>query len=249
MLLFIAITMLICAPVQGNQILELADELRLPLPTGWTVDSAGVGYPYRLTSPDSSSEMLIFKSLIAEDLAVTSREDFRLSVDSIIESVIMQLPQAELLTNHGYSEGGRAWFVLEFVTTDTIISLSLWHRLQGTLYRCPDGDQLMYTLWGRRPITVASDIGESFRVMQDGLAYRGPVMNDVFSSPIRFSNWHFVALFVVLLMLLWLRKRDQQKVEFSNQENIWRCECGRLNHIDNKTCRRCGRSRTGAPVI
>lgn len=246
--LIISILLLSLASAQGNQILELADELRMPLPGGWAVDSVTAGYPYRLISPDSSSEMLIFRSLISKELAVGSPEDFRFSVDSIINSVILELPQAELLTNNGYSEGDRAWFVLEFLTTDTVMSISLWHRLQGMLYRHPGGDQLMFTLWGRRPVTVAADIGDDFRTIQDGFSYVGPATEDVFTAPPLISNWYFAALFAILIILLWLRKRGQRKVEFSTQQNIWRCECGRMNHLENSTCRRCGREQTPSPV-
>jgi hypothetical protein len=230
--------------VAANQVVELEGQVRLPLPSGWSVDSIEAGFPYRLISPDSSCEMLVFRSEVSADLAVRSRETLRVSVDSIVQTVIKSLPHCEIMTNHGFSDGQRAWFVLEFVTTDTSLALSLWHRLQGTIYQRPDGRQLLFTLWGRRPVSAASDFDEDLRAIQDGFTFSGPTTADVFALPNPHYYWYLAALLLLLIMLFYLRRRRlaEESMRFAAQPNVWRCECGRMNHDENLTCRRCGRA-------
>lgn len=227
----------------ANQIHDLADYTRLPIPDGWQLEEIGEGYPYRIIKADSSAELLAFESIISRNLAVRSREEFRITVDSIIETVIMALPQPQMLINNGYYEGDRAWFVLEFLTLDSVNYISLWHRLQGKLFQQPDGNQILFTLWGRSPPSVSESVADDFKLMQDGFSYNGPVHADVFALSSSPFYWYAGAGTALLLALFYVRKRQQKNssIEFSNQENVWRCSCGRMNHVGDSSCRRCGR--------
>jgi len=236
--------LVLCSSSQaGNQVVQLHDDVRIPLPKGWEVTPGLGDFPYQLTSKEISAELLVFKSIIAKDQAVHDKQGFRHAVDSVIDVVIMQLPRAEVLINQGFLEGDKAWFVIEFLTLDTVTAISLWHRIQGTLYQAPEGHQLLFTLWGRVAPSVSSEAELDFVHMMDGFAYGGQIVPDVFGTPSDNLRYYVGAMFALVIFYMLARRRQQQmkRVGFAERETLWRCECGRLNHRNSGSCRRCGR--------
>lgn len=223
-----------------------AEDIVLQLPMGWMVTDTP-DYPIRIVNSPPSAEILIFRSEISPDELVRSPEDLRLSVDAVIEEIILPLPEAKMLTNTGTFDTRSTGFILEFTSLDTELNMTLHHRFNGRIFSHPDGHQLLYTLWARGTADEWPFIEQTFIEMQESFDYVGPQQDSVFGS----SNWSWQpiyyagAIIVVLFLIMMVTKRQAKlnKVAFSDDPNVWRCDCGRLNHTDVMRCRRCGRDR------
>ncbi|UCG63025.1 MAG: hypothetical protein JSV52_07020 [Candidatus Zixiibacteriota bacterium] len=222
---------------------ELGREAKIPLADRWVIVDDTGGFPYRLSRTDQSAELSIFKSIIAADEKIKNEQELKLSVDKVIEDVILGLPEANLLANTGYFDKNRVWFDLDFESWDPERELQIRHRLKGVLYQHPDGHQLLFSLWGKAIEGAPASALYEMRLMQDEFAYTGDVESEVFGSSFPY-DWYLIgflfALLVVMLFILKKRQR-QEKIAFSDEANFWRCDCGRLNHVEFDTCRRCGR--------
>jgi hypothetical protein len=225
--------------------LMLGGEVELLLPPGWRAAGTAESYPFQLLNDRYTAEILVFKSLLSGDNAIGSAEELKKSVANVTEDVILSLPQAKLLTSTGYSEGNRARFVVEFVSFDTATGLELQHRLVGYIYRRYDTGQLLFTVWGKCRRDEAAAVLDDIRQVQAAFTYTGPSEPAVFAPSARHVWWTLAALFLVLvgIYLAGRRYRRFGRVAFSEDANVWRCGCGRLNHFSAGQCRRCGSVR------
>jgi len=202
---------LLAAQLHADNLARPADEIRLPLPEGWVAGGGDTGFPIQLVNEDLTAELQIFRSEIPEEDAIADGEQLCRAVDDIIDDVILSLPEAQLLTNTGYQEDNRAWFVLEFSSVDTMTFESIHHRMTAVLYRHPDGHQLLFTLWGKASTMAPTSVQADFRTMQNGFGYTGPVQRAVFAEPGGFRWWLLGAVMVVLLLVLRLRRRGARE--------------------------------------
>ena len=230
------------ATVKANTFTEFAGEARTAVPAGWFLSNEDDEYPFQIINDELSAELLIFKSTLDEDETITTEEELKLSVDKVIKDVILTLPQAQLLTNTGVLERKRVWFALDFTSFDEERGIELTHRLKGVMYRHPDGHQILFSLWGKAASGAPPEIMNQLRFMQEEFTYFGDSEKEFFAQE-RATEWIAIGVLIVMLvvMILVLRRRRAQQINFSGSENIWRCECGRLNHNDHQTCRRCGK--------
>lgn len=235
--------------VNANTFMEFAGEARTAVPAGWFLSNEGDEYPFQIVNDELSAELLIFKSTIDEDESITTEEELKLSVDKVIKDVILTLPQAQLLTNTGVLERKRVWFALDFTSFDEERGIELTHRLKGVMYRHPDGHQILFSLWGKAASNAPPEFMDQLRFMQEEFAYFGDSETEFFAQE-RATEWIAIGVLMIMLvvMIIILRRRRAQQINFSQSENIWRCECGRLNHNDHQTCRRCGKPNQTAAL-
>ena len=246
LLLLPAILAIGASGLSANDFVLLAGEIQIPLPESWSLVTDSLDFPFQLVHDEEAAEILIFRAEISADEAVTDEIALKKSVDNIIDDVILSLPQAKLLTSSGFYETHRTGFVLEFVSLDTISQTPLWHRLEGVLYRHPDNHQILYTIWGKTTMQEYDDISGAISLVQDGFVYKGKHENEVF-APRQQSYWLlFLVMMIVVGLFFYFRpkSRSEHLPTSSRVSHFWRCECGRLNHRDSITCRRCGRKQT-----
>lgn len=242
---------LLCLPAYGGGFVQLADDARIPLADGWYLAVDSGAYPFQLINTEATAELLIFSSVISGDESIRNEQQLKASVDLVIQDVIMTLPEVKLLSSTGYNDENRVGFALDFISYDEDREVNVLHRLKAVLYQRPDGDQLLFSLWGKAAVTAGPTAINEIRFMQEGFAYRGDYELQIFSSATGY-DWYLIGfLFAMLIVMLFVLKRRQRKVlpAFSEEANFWRCSCGRLNHNDSPKCRRCGRERMGQPVI
>ncbi|MEW6411839.1 MAG: hypothetical protein AB1483_05105 [Candidatus Zixiibacteriota bacterium] len=240
-----ALSLVLSVSVTANTFVEFGGEAQTAVPESWFVSSEGDEYPYQIVNDDLSAELLIFKSTIDESETITNEEELKLSVEKVINEVILTLPQAQLLTNTGVLERKRVWFALDFTSFDEERGIELIHRLKGVMYRHPDGHQILFSLWGKAAVNAPPQVMDQIRLMQEEFSYSGDSESEFFAQE-NSSEWLAIGVMMVMLvvMIMILRRRRAQKINFSDEANFWRCECGRLNHNDHQTCRRCGQPNT-----
>ncbi|MFH1687558.1 MAG: hypothetical protein ABIE70_08560 [bacterium] len=234
--------------VSAGDLIQLGDDVLLPITENWMVKQSSE-YPYLLTTPDHDAEIKIFRSVIEAEYAIHNSQEFRTSVDSVIQNAILDLPQARLISNTGYGGGYQVSFALEFETADDIGFTTLRHRLIGILMRHPDGYQLLYTLWGRASLDAMVMFGNEMEMIQDGFMYRGPTENNPFAGADNSYGllWLSLPLILVLVIVLQWRRR-RRPVDSSRWVRQWLCRCGQANDLDRQVCSRCSRPRRIDPV-
>jgi len=195
-----------------TQLVDLCGEIILPVPAGWSVSDENPDYPFAIVNETWSSELLIFRTQIAPDAAISSVGELKAAVNGVIDEVIMTLPDSRLMSSTGYHDTSRARFEIEYMSVDTAAHITVCHRLLGIIYRHPDGHQLLFTLWAKSPLDVYTSISSEIRGMQDGFTYTGPIEEDVFSTG---SNgaWQYGCVALLAVALLLYRRRRNRHVQ------------------------------------
>ncbi len=240
----VALVLLVPGAVLGNSFFEMPGEFRVPVPDGWAVSGEATSLPVVLVHDQLDARMSIFRTELTGADQMHSEEAFQASVSGVIDSVVLQLPEAVLLTSTGYNEKRRAVFVVEFTSVEPDTNEPLEHYLVGILYRHPDGYQIMYSMWGKASRAAYAAVKPDFEEMRQGFNYTGPAEDDVFGGGGNSNRWLLLALGLMIALLFWIRRRRTVAIKTTTGTvPIWRCTCGRANHIDNEVCRRCGAPR------
>lgn len=192
-----------------TQLVDLCGEIILPVPTGWSLAGEDCDYPLAVVNETWSAELLIFRTEIAPDAAISNVGELKAAVNGVIDEVIMTLPDARLISSTGYHDTSRARFELEYMSVDTAAQITLCHRLLGIIYRHPDGYQLLFTLWAKSPLDVYTPISSEIRCMQNGFTYAGPAEEDVFSTGSS-ESWKYGCLALLAVALLLYRRRKKR---------------------------------------
>jgi hypothetical protein len=195
------LVLLFSTNVPADELTRPAEQVQLPLPVSWLAGGDSIGFPIELVNEDLTAEFQVFRNELPKDDAIADGSQLRQAVDDIISDVIMELPDAQLLTNTGYTEDNRVWFVLEFTSDDTAGVSAIKHRLMGVLYRLPNDDQLLFTLWGKASATAPASVQSDFRVMQAGFRYTGASADYPFEQSGRL-HWYLVGSVALALILI-----------------------------------------------
>lgn len=243
-ILSLGLLLLVLAPTATtNSMAELGDDVLLPITDNWVVRQ-GSEQPYLLTTIDNTAELKIFRSVIDSEHAIHNTQEFRVSVDSIIDNVILNLPRGQLISSTGYGGGYQVSFALEFETINRNSTATLRHRLVGVLMRHSDGYQLLYTLWGRASLDAMAVFGDELELIQDGFIFRGATQDNPFvSDPDDYEViWLSLPLFLVLaIVLAWRRRR--RPLDSTKWVKQWLCRCGQANDLSLPVCSRCSDPR------
>ncbi len=235
--------LLIALPISA-QVVRLADEIELPVDDGWEVLGDSSSYPFLLMSSGKESEMLIFKSTLELEGSIDNQASLKASVDRVIDSVILTLPNSKLLTSSGYNDGDNVRFVLEFTSQDMTEGAMVRHRMMGVLYRLNSGDQYLFTLWGRAGFEDYPQFAEDLAGMQQDFRFVGKHEKDVFLAPKNRMLTFGVPILLIIGILFFARFRQNQKAKMNEvKSSHWKCACGTENRHLESVCTFCGQSR------
>ncbi|MBK7143078.1 MAG: hypothetical protein IPH75_13475 [bacterium] len=245
-ILVIAVTLIIGLAVQplSAQIIRLGGEIELPVAEGWELLGDTSSYPFLLMSVGKESEMLVFKSTIELDGSIDNQASLKASVDRVIDSVILTLPESKLLTSSGYNEGDNVRFVLEFTSQDLAADEVVRHRMMGVLYRLSDGDQYLFTLWGRAGFEDYPHFAEALAGMQQDFRFIGDHSNEVFMAPRNRMLTFGLPILLIIAIYFLTRYRQFQKGKLAaTKPSSWQCSCGTENRERDTVCHLCGQGR------
>jgi hypothetical protein len=236
--------------VEGSELLQVGEDIRLPLPEQWHSSSETPDLPLQLLHSEYPAEMLVFRSEITTNEIITDEVTLKAAVDVVIEDVIMTLPGAKLLTSTGFYDGFRTGFILEFTSVDSVGGRPLRHRLKGIIYRHPDNHQMLFTVWGKCTVDDYPALEQSIVFIQDGFEFQGEHTASVFGPPPR-SWWPLTLIILgVIALFYYFRSRAKRSdpLPLPAESHFWHCGCGRANHEEQARCRRCGRPRVSNGV-
>jgi len=202
-----ALVLLLPAAVLGNSFVEMPGEFRVPVPDGWAVSGEATSFPVLIVHDRLDARMSIYRTELTGDDRMHSEAAFQASVSGVIDSVVLQLPEAVLLTSTGYNEERRAVFVVEFTSVEPETNDPLEHYLVGILYRHPDGYQIMYSMWGKAALAAYAAVKPDFEQMRKGFNYTGPAEDDVFGGGGNANRWLLLMLGFMIALLFWIRRR------------------------------------------
>lgn len=235
----------VCTNAKASDIIDLAGEIRIPLPENWQVTGDSGQFPFQIINLEQSAELLIYKSLIAKDEKVKHNNELKSSVDFIVKDIIMSMPEAKLLSSTGEIDDNRAIFSLEFISTDTTTTGKIFHRLNGFLYGHPNGDQILFTLWGKAGAANKAILHNEILFMQENFSYYGEADKSPMTSEenIDWKSYLLILIIIVMILFIFKRYKTSNTVQFSKDSHFWRCSCGRQNHNSHDSCKRCGQKK------
>jgi len=211
---------LLTAVATANDFVKLADEIQIPLPEGWRLGSDTSGYPFQLVHSDPGAEFFIHRTEISPDESLHSEQELKESVGYVVEDLILKLPEARLLTSSGYYEKYRTGFVIDFLSKDNTGEGELRHRFKGVIYRLPDGQQLMFTLWAKAAANQYEEVANSIQLIQSEFAFTGPYMDEVL-APKQFPLWYYGLIPLILIGILKIfRRRPQPKAAKPRRQQV-----------------------------
>ena len=228
--------------IDASEILDLGEEIRIPLPDTWKIETDSNNFPFQIYNEAHSAELLIFKSIIDESERVTTNRELKESVDTIISDIILQLPEAVLLSSTGKIDENRAIFSIDFTSIDTITNALIYQRLNGYLYDHPNNQQLLFTVWAKANSDNRKILHNELFLMQNNFSYYGPSLPFIFQAE-ESVNWKLsiIVLIIIVAILIFFKKyKASNSISFSEDSHFWRCHCGRQNHNNNEYCKRCG---------
>ncbi len=201
---------------------SIGNDLSIDQPYGWMIISDTLTLPVHLVNDGESAQLSVFRSEFSGSSVIRSDADLRISVQRVIDEVILTLPEARLLTSTGYDRTDRAGFILEFVSRDTTARVELRHRFEGVLFRLGNGNQVMYTLWAKVPKDLYAGAEEDFKAMQASFEFNGSKDASVF--PPKYSPYMVTLVLVVLaagILVFAYRRRTQSTPRYSrfSQDN------------------------------
>lgn len=227
---------------------RLAGEVQIMVPDGWQVMADTVNYPFLLMPASREAELLVFKSTIERNATIDDHDALRMSVDRVIDSVVMTLPEAKLLTTTGMYEGDHARFTVEFTSEESPEEGVFRHNLTGILYRLPSGDEVLFTLWARSNAAVYSLHQSEIDSIGQHFTYTAAHTADIFITR-RSQPFYYaipIALAISLFALIELRRRQRRRPEALSEP--WQCPCGWANDQQAMHCSRCGQVRAADQV-
>ncbi len=236
---------LVVAPAVLAARLPLGTDVSLPLISGWQIEENDTTFPYHLYNEQRTAEMIVFESVLERDEMVEDTTGFRETVDQVIRTIFYDLPDILILSNTGYYYDSLAKFEVEFQSRSDEIQGKLHHRFAGILIRRNDNRQVLYSLWGKASQEAAVNDLLDIKMMQDSFAYNGQLAEHVFVTERNELWYYFLPLVAIFLLLIVIRRKQSNlaRVRFSQDDRVWRCSCGRLNHDRQTACRRCGQPR------
>jgi hypothetical protein len=244
LLLTICLGLMLSTSLSFAQLVRLGDEIELPIAEGWEIMGDTTSYPFLLMSSSREAEMLVFKSTIEEEGSIDNQASLKASVDRVIDSVILTLPDSKLLTSSGYAEADNVRFVLEFTSQDMAEGAMVRHRMMGVLYRLPSGDQYLFTLWGRAAFGDYSQYEEGLIGMQADFRFVGEHGSEVFVAPRNRMLTFGVPILLIIGLFMLTRYKQMQKAKITARANAtWKCSCGTENREREISCHVCGQSR------
>jgi len=203
------ILLLSAVTVEANQFVRVTEDVEIPVPNNWYMATDTGSFPVQLVYYNDSAEILLFRSEISADDAITNEADLKRSVDLVIEDVIASLPDGQLHTSTGFYDTYRSGFVLEFGSSDSAGGTPLEHSLKGVIYRHPDGHQILFTIWGKATSRDFPEVKGAINLVQESFVYHGEYEKDVF-APESMLYWPLALVVLVLIGLLLLRPRKRK---------------------------------------
>lgn len=224
-------------------------DFQIEIPTAWEVTGEPAAYPFAITHSAGEAELLVFRSDLEPSQSIGTADELKLSVQKVIDSVILSLPNSKLISNTGFNETERTGFALEFVSADAESGAILRHRLMGWLYRHTDGHQILFTLWGKGILQNYPQFENDLKQMQAGFDYTGPHTAIALSNGSR--SWALPAVVILLAIagLFYFRSaKNARNRRSARNDSGWLCGCGLRNSAAIHQCRKCGLARTVAQV-
>jgi hypothetical protein len=240
--IWVKFLLIICLFASGSQLFPAPlDDLRFPIPRDWTIIGDPSAYPIRLAHGSGNAEVTIFRSDLPADEVISTSKELRESVQKVIDSVILTLPKAKLLSNTGFKDSIRTGFALDFFTEDPSDQTQLRHRLIGWLYRIPDGSQVLFTIWGKSPTGSYPEYEQSIMEIQQSFSYIGPRSQEPLASKTNMWSYPLLLTAIGAIIFLFYRTIKIRSRKISSQSEFWTCNCGIVNSPSSSSCSKCGR--------
>jgi len=238
---------LISAPLAGQDFANRhADGIGYgtDLPDGWVpVESSPMEMIIR-KSDNHNARLSILQYGIEEDNRLNSRFDILEAIDGLYQQLgVGEIPYEDINLTLGED---RATFDHNYIENIKLGSDTVWVMLKGIIIRTEDDRQIFYLMRGYNTTLSDKSVKADLNEMINSFNITIPLSENLFPQK-KGYGYIFLFIFIVLMAFFYFRNKKVQSSRNplgGDSKYFWRChDCQLANHIDNKTCQRCGSDR------
>ena len=223
------------------------------LPDGWIpVESSPMEMIIK-KSNDPSARLSILQYEIDETNQLTSRYDILEAIDGLYQQLgVGEIPFGEINLTLGED---RASFYKEYIENEKSIqsgSDTIFVFLKGIIVRTKDNRQIFYLMRGYKSSLSDQVVSADLDNMINSFNITIPLADSLFPKS---SGYGYIFLFIVIVLMGFFYYRNK-KVQSSrnplggDSKYFWRCPaCQLANHVNKRTCQRCGAERLTDSVV
>jgi len=214
---------------------------RFVVPEGWQVDES---YPDQLIITDNTGRratITVKRYILEADRMIGTDEEL---VEAIIwlygEIGIENASRDNISFTH---DGTRATFETDWLSRESSGQPFYRKSLHGTLARLIDGRQVLYLIISECPEDFSAGLSPIFRRQVASFQITERLFDKLYPKQ-NLGTFLLVLLILLLTVFFFARNRRIQNSKHPlgrDSSSFWRCSsCGRVNHLDNYYCGRCG---------
>ncbi|MEW5923001.1 MAG: hypothetical protein AB1746_03350 [Candidatus Zixiibacteriota bacterium] len=220
------------------------------LPSEWTAQQAAPDILTINADLGDSVEITISVFELDPDSPITSDKALTMAIAGLYNDIGIKSANPDMIE---YTvDGGVASFQAEYNRLIEGSEAVIRTGLKGVIGRLTSGDQVLYLIVVMAPSEMFESIRSRTEILMSSFRIDETLAEDFF--PRRNLSPYIIMLVVVALTIFFfMRNRRVQKSRNPlgrDSGSFWRCSlCGRVNHMDNETCGRCGNIRAAADKV
>lgn len=214
------------------------------LPDGWIpVESSPMEMSIK-KDDDPNARLSILQYEISEENQLTSRYDILEAIDGLYQQLgVGEIPYEDIDLTLGED---RASFYIDYIDKIKTDSDTVKVSLKGIIVRTEDSRQIFYLMRGYKTSVSDKSISADLENMINSFDITIPLSDSLFPKK---PGYGYIFLFIFIVLMAFFYYRNKKVQESRNplggdSKFFWRCpSCQLANHVDKKTCQRCGAER------
>ncbi|SYZ74179.1 exported hypothetical protein [Candidatus Zixiibacteriota bacterium] len=218
----------------------------LVIPPGWTIDTSIADEIMLVEAENTAVYVSVKRYPISSANQIGSEDDLASAITGLysklgVNPVSGEKPKFAI-------KNGRAEFESDFMSRDAGGIIRDHKYLKGVITRLNHDGQVLYLIIAAAPIEDYIQAYPQIQSIVNSFHITGDMASDLFvKSGSGLYKYLLLGIIAALSIFFFTRNRRVQRSINplgGDSGNFWRCvSCGRVNHIDNRFCHRCGEER------
>lgn len=232
---------MLAAPAEGKEYTFESFGCTVDLPDGWDIDSALTDEVVLYDPNVQLVEILLKKYPLDKNYQIKNEQELVDAISGLYGEFGVKVQDIGGL-NYKLKED-RAVFSVEYVEENRDHGLLVRKYIEGIIVRADGNGQILFLLSASAPLSEFDRVVQTARQVFGSFKITLALDDTLFQKQ---SSLALIMLFLVMVLMAFFYIRNR-KIQSSRHPlgrvsaNHWRCKsCGLVNHIESRTCNRCG---------